>query len=219
MSRRRTSPGQRAEHLGELATGAVLVRETMAPDHRVQALLRTRDHRRRARGRRPPRRRHARPARAPTRAAARSRSRAARSRWCARSTAARCIAAWSSPGGRRHVPGADGVHAELGAGRVDDRGRAACSTASAWSRRAATSCSSCPRSAAGRSRSWPSACATFERSAGCWHRPTPSPTPLLDELLYGMPFTRLEQSPLSLQVPLQHRARDVQPGEHLPRAT
>jgi molecular chaperone Hsp33 len=33
--------GSVAEHLGELATGAVLVRETMAPDYRLQALLRT----------------------------------------------------------------------------------------------------------------------------------------------------------------------------------
>lgn len=34
-----------AERLGELATGAVLVRETMAPDYRLQALLRTADKR------------------------------------------------------------------------------------------------------------------------------------------------------------------------------
>jgi len=32
-----------AEHLGELTTGAILVRETMAPTHRLQALLRNRD--------------------------------------------------------------------------------------------------------------------------------------------------------------------------------
>ncbi|MET0388545.1 MAG: Hsp33 family molecular chaperone HslO [Polyangiales bacterium] len=32
-----------AQHIGELMTGAVLVRETMAPDYRLQALLRSRD--------------------------------------------------------------------------------------------------------------------------------------------------------------------------------
>ncbi|MEY4576516.1 MAG: hypothetical protein RL701_1219 [Pseudomonadota bacterium] len=34
-----------AQKLGELVTGAVLVRETMAPDYRLQALLRSRDNR------------------------------------------------------------------------------------------------------------------------------------------------------------------------------
>src|SRR4029077_20869858 len=34
-----------ARKLGELVTGAVLVRETMAPDYRLQALLRSRDNR------------------------------------------------------------------------------------------------------------------------------------------------------------------------------
>ncbi len=37
--------GQSGRHLGELLTGAVLVRETMAPRHRVQGLFRTRDRR------------------------------------------------------------------------------------------------------------------------------------------------------------------------------
>ncbi len=35
--------GPAAERLGELATGAILVRETMAPTHRLQGLLRTED--------------------------------------------------------------------------------------------------------------------------------------------------------------------------------
>jgi molecular chaperone Hsp33 len=35
--------GDAAKHLGELATGAILVRETMAPTHRLQALMRTHD--------------------------------------------------------------------------------------------------------------------------------------------------------------------------------
>ena len=35
--------GQTAEVLGELVTGAILVRETMAPDYRLQALLRSAD--------------------------------------------------------------------------------------------------------------------------------------------------------------------------------
>jgi len=37
--------GENGRYLGELLTGAVLVRETMAPTHRVQALFRTRDRR------------------------------------------------------------------------------------------------------------------------------------------------------------------------------
>src|SRR5690242_8453658 len=37
--------GESGKHLGELLTGAVLVRETMAPTHRVQALFRTQDRR------------------------------------------------------------------------------------------------------------------------------------------------------------------------------
>ncbi|HKP55745.1 MAG TPA: Hsp33 family molecular chaperone HslO [Polyangiales bacterium] len=37
--------GSAGEHLGELATGAVLVRETMAPDYRLQALMRVADSR------------------------------------------------------------------------------------------------------------------------------------------------------------------------------
>jgi molecular chaperone Hsp33 len=37
--------GDNARRLGELITGAVLVRETMAPDYRLQALLRSRDNR------------------------------------------------------------------------------------------------------------------------------------------------------------------------------
>lgn len=37
--------GDNARYLGELLTGAVLVRETMAPKHRVQGLLHTRDRR------------------------------------------------------------------------------------------------------------------------------------------------------------------------------
>src|SRR5260221_719005 len=35
--------GAQAERLGELVTSAVLVRETMAPDYRLQALLRSAD--------------------------------------------------------------------------------------------------------------------------------------------------------------------------------
>jgi molecular chaperone Hsp33 len=37
--------GENAQRLGELVTGAVLVRETMAPDYRLQALLRSEDNR------------------------------------------------------------------------------------------------------------------------------------------------------------------------------
>lgn len=37
--------GATAQRLGELATGAILVRETMAPDYRLQALWRSADHR------------------------------------------------------------------------------------------------------------------------------------------------------------------------------
>jgi molecular chaperone Hsp33 len=37
--------GQNGQYLGELLTGAVLVRETMAPTHRVQSLFHTRDRR------------------------------------------------------------------------------------------------------------------------------------------------------------------------------
>ena len=37
--------GEHAKRLGELVTGAVLVRETMAPDYRLQALLRSGDNR------------------------------------------------------------------------------------------------------------------------------------------------------------------------------
>ena len=37
--------GRNARYLGELLTGAVLVRETMAPTHRVQGFFRTRDQR------------------------------------------------------------------------------------------------------------------------------------------------------------------------------
>jgi molecular chaperone Hsp33 len=40
LLRAQHAAGSIAEHLGELATGAVLVRETMAPDYRLQALLR-----------------------------------------------------------------------------------------------------------------------------------------------------------------------------------
>lgn len=39
--------GQEAQFLGELITGAVMVRETMAPDYRLQALLRSHDNRHR----------------------------------------------------------------------------------------------------------------------------------------------------------------------------
>jgi molecular chaperone Hsp33 len=39
--------GQSAQFLGELITGAVMVRETMAPDYRLQALLRNQDDRQR----------------------------------------------------------------------------------------------------------------------------------------------------------------------------
>lgn len=39
--------GQDARYLGELVTGAVMVRETMAPDYRLQALLRSHDNRQR----------------------------------------------------------------------------------------------------------------------------------------------------------------------------
>jgi molecular chaperone Hsp33 len=39
--------GQEAQFLGELITGAVMVRETMAPDFRLQALLRSQDNRHR----------------------------------------------------------------------------------------------------------------------------------------------------------------------------
>lgn len=39
--------GQEAQFLGELITGAVMVRETMAPDYRLQALLRSQDNRHR----------------------------------------------------------------------------------------------------------------------------------------------------------------------------
>jgi molecular chaperone Hsp33 len=35
--------GAEGEHLAELVTGAILVRETMAPDHRLQAILRSAD--------------------------------------------------------------------------------------------------------------------------------------------------------------------------------
>ena len=47
LLRAQKANGQVAERLGELATGAVLVRETMAPDYRLQALLRTADKKRR----------------------------------------------------------------------------------------------------------------------------------------------------------------------------
>lgn len=39
--------GQQAQFLGELITGAVMVRETMAPDYRLQALLRSHDNKHR----------------------------------------------------------------------------------------------------------------------------------------------------------------------------
>jgi molecular chaperone Hsp33 len=39
--------GQEAQYLGELMTGAVMVRETMAPDYRLQAILRSHDNRHR----------------------------------------------------------------------------------------------------------------------------------------------------------------------------
>ena len=39
--------GQQAQSLGELITGAVMVRETMAPDYRLQALLRSHDNKHR----------------------------------------------------------------------------------------------------------------------------------------------------------------------------
>lgn len=39
--------GQQAQSLGELITGAVMVRETMAPDYRLQALLRSQDNKHR----------------------------------------------------------------------------------------------------------------------------------------------------------------------------
>ena len=39
--------GQQAQSLGELITGAVMVRETMAPDYRLQALLRSQNNKHR----------------------------------------------------------------------------------------------------------------------------------------------------------------------------
>src|SRR5262245_11426124 len=47
LLRAQKAAGETAERLGELATGAVLVRETMAPDYRLQALFRSADKRRR----------------------------------------------------------------------------------------------------------------------------------------------------------------------------
>src|SRR5262245_66609462 len=47
LLRAQKAEGAAAERLGELATGAVLVRETMAPDYRLQALLRSGDKKRR----------------------------------------------------------------------------------------------------------------------------------------------------------------------------